>query len=301
MNNYVFVHVPSLINTNRIFKNIVERINSTYKFYDRIFLCVDDESYESVKESAEALNDYEFVFVDHKDKFEYSTLNYIYEKSQEEDFYCLYLHLKGSSKDSEEEILNAEAWADYMMFGVIDNASVCIHHLDSGADLVGSQWHWHFKGNFWWGKASHLRLMPSPLEIGEERFNAEYWCCLGYWWNGVKKPLIKNLFYLPDTKSDMMYLDYSKIIDYHKISLNNKFIFIDKRIDPDQQHTLSEFFNLDYKCALDEAYVLHQDYQLFVFLKNFLNYDATVTVLYDGENGDFKEFKYQEFIEEYQL
>jgi hypothetical protein len=136
--------------------------------------------------------------------FEYPALNRLWLDSHDEDFYALYLHCKGSSKIDEVEFQNGLAWMHYMAVGVIDNYLICLKHLDQGADLVGSMWYRHFKGNFFWAKSSYLRTLVGPYHIDvSNRFNAEYWCSQAYWYSkGLKLPKVKNLFYLPITADD---------------------------------------------------------------------------------------------------
>ena len=136
--------------------------------------------------------------------FEYPALNRLWLDSHNEDFYALYLHCKGSSKTDETEFQNGLAWMHYMACGVIDNYQVCLKHLELGADLVGSMWYRHFKGNFFWAKSSYLRTLAGPYHLdASNRFNAEYWCSQAYWHSKeAPRPKVKNLFYLPITADD---------------------------------------------------------------------------------------------------
>lgn len=132
-------------------------------------------------------------------EYEYPALNRLWLDSQREDFYGLYLHCKGASKSDESEFQNGLAWMHYMADGVLDNYKLCHHHLDQGADLVGSMWYRHFKGNFFWFKSSYIRTLAGPCALNNgARFAAEYWCSQAYWQNpAVAQPRVKNLFYLP--------------------------------------------------------------------------------------------------------
>lgn len=133
--------------------------------------------------------------------FEYPTLQRMWLDSFTEDFYCLYLHCKGASKSDETQFQNGLAWMHYMSCGVIDNYRQCLMHLERGADLVGSMWYRHFKGNFFWSKSSYLRQLESPYNFitnHEDRLHAEYWCSQSYWYKtNAPQPKVKNLFYLP--------------------------------------------------------------------------------------------------------
>lgn len=136
--------------------------------------------------------------------FEYPALNQMWRDSLEEDFYALYLHCKGSSKADEEAFQNGLAWMHYMAVGVIDNYQICLKHLDLGADLVGSMWYRHFKGNFFWAKSSYLRTLFDPSAFGcLNRYDAEFWCAQFYFYRtSAIRPRVKNLFYLPTVNDD---------------------------------------------------------------------------------------------------
>lgn len=278
----VFIHVPELPSALKSLDNILARMSKTeIHIYDNvsIVVCCTRGFWQQIKHITA---NYSFdVLIREMDAgsedFEYPTLHEIWAESQNEDFFCLYMHAKGASKTNEEEYANSEAWANFMMFGVIDHWEDCIHHLERGAELVGSQWHWHFKGNFWWADSRHLKEMPNPMQIGEnERFNAEYWCCLGLWWQGLKKPRVKNLFYLPDLKDDSKFKWLLDSMPLTPEMFTHKYVFIDKRIDPKQDQTLSEFINMDYKCALDEIYITESDLGFENYIKLWLNYDGTI-------------------------
>lgn len=163
--------------------------------------------------------------------FEYSALHKMWKDSQNEDFYGLYLHCKGSSKTDEIELTNCLAWVEYMLFGLLDNIDTCLFYLDNGADLVGSMWYRHFKGNFFWGKSTFLRQLLDPLVYYNNiehytRYTAEYWISYAYWSgfnNSISLPFpkIKNLFYLPlETDADFLKLKNQHIVP----DLNHKYI-----------------------------------------------------------------------------
>ena len=304
MHRYIFVHAPELPRTLESLEVIFDRIRLSAMPYDKMFVCCTKGFDEVVKAKFPDLSRTTFLDTGFgPEEYEYPTLKVIYEMALLEDFSCLYLHSKGASKTREDEYHNAKCWMDFMLYGVVDNYKVCLSHLErpDGPDLVGSQWHWHFKGNFWWAKSSHLREMPDPMGIGDERFNAEYWCCLGLWWHGYKKSRIKNLFYLPDLNDDTKFFELHKLIPVNGIDLLRKYAFIDKRIDPQQAYTLADFINENYKCALDEIYILKSDIGLLSYFQWFLNYDATITALEHDEAGTYNTYTLDEAIKEFDL
>ncbi len=177
----VYVHAPAMPNTLRSLDYLRPRLAAA-GLLDRASECVSDPTL-----------------------FEYPTLHKLWRDAQSEDFYALYLHAKGASKTKEREYLNAEAWMDFMLYGVVDNWRTCVVHMDRGAHLVGSQWYRHFKGNFWWGKSTYLRCMPDPMRYLPKRTAAKYRCSRAFWGSEVPKPAVKNLFYVEGLGSDSTY------------------------------------------------------------------------------------------------
>lgn len=206
----------------------------------------------------------------------------MWEDSKNEKFYALYLHLKGSSKTDERQFENALCWMDYMLYGVVDNWIICKQHLDAGADLVGSQWHWHFKGNFWWAKSSYLRSLPDPMLLSHDRYAAEYWCCWGLWHRGFPKPAVKNLFYTDGIIDDSLYLQARSVA--FPPNLSTKTIFIDRQMDNRHGETIDQFLERKFYCAFDRIRIPSSRVHLLVRLADFLNYDGSIAIgdnLYD--------------------
>ena len=294
----IYIHAPDIINTPGSVSHILSKIKNSNLKQEEITICCSKGYSENLKSKIDT-SSLNVIFYESNfgpEDFEYPTLYKIWTDSQEKEFYCLYLHAKGASKRTKTGILNSLAWMDYMLYGVVENSNVCIDHLNKGAELVGSQWHWHYKGNFWWANSNHLKEMPDPINfllyLSNQRFDAEYWCCLGYWWHGFKKPKIKNLFYIPGLGNDSGFYEMLQTIKPEDIPIDNTFVFIDKRIDPTQEQTLPEFINTDYKCALGEIFMLEQDKPILSYLKNFLEYDAKVTLLRGDEEGTYYTINY---------
>lgn len=141
-------------------------------------------------------------------QFEYPALKRMWDDSQTDSFYGLYLHCKGASKTDEEQFQNGIAWLEYMLYGLVDNMDLCLDHLRSGADLVGSMWYRHFKGNCFWFKSEYIRGLMDPMTMDtNNRYQAEYWCAQNYWWGRYKYAKVMNLFYIPlDTDNDFIRL-----------------------------------------------------------------------------------------------
>ena len=142
--------------------------------------------------------------------YEFPAIRHLWQDSQQADFLGLYLHVKGASSETDQQWQNGRAWQDYMLQGVVDAADQCVGHLEAGADLVGSQWHWHWKGNYWWFQSRYVRQLVDPFLMDQDyRNNCEHWCSYSYWWGRYPLPRIKNLFYLP-INSDT---DYRSLAD----------------------------------------------------------------------------------------
>ena len=173
-----------------------------------------DRSFDFLKSKLEKHLDSVVVIDSDSDEFEYPALKKMWDDSQKEDFFGLYLHCKASSKENEDEFQNGLAWLEYMLFGLVDNMELCLDHLSKGADLVGSMWYRHFKGNCFWFRSEYIRGLMNPMTMDiKNRYHAEYWCAQNYWWGGYRYPMVKNLFYIPlSTDNDFIHLKRNKYI-----------------------------------------------------------------------------------------
>lgn len=170
----------------------------------KIYICKNndlpnvDRSFNFLRSKLDRYWDNVIVVNSSGSEFEYPALQKIWEDSQNEDFYGLYLHCKGASKVDDEQLQNGLAWLEYMLYGLVDNIDSCLAHLSKGADLVGSMWYRHFKGNCFWFRSDYVRGLMRPMTMDiTNRYHAEYWCAQNYWWGGYRYPKVKNLFYIP--------------------------------------------------------------------------------------------------------
>ena len=125
---------------------------------------------------------------------------------QEPDLvYVSYLHSKGSrispshaanatTVEQHNTLMhNAEVWRQLGEHFVLDQFPECV---TSGADMCGPLWleepYFHFSGNFWTAKCSHVRrLSPSHLMVADHiknRLNAESW--LGLYLRRAREPYV---------------------------------------------------------------------------------------------------------------
>lgn len=155
-----------------------------------------------------ACNSYKNLILnfDHKDSTaETPTLKKLWIDSQNEDFFALYLHLKGLTtfenhfKNNNVEIFkNTFYWRKYCEWATIENWKICVDHLKEGKDIVGCNLNEateepgkaapkHFSGNIWWAKSSYLRTLDdiensnwwklNKKDYFVDRLVAEMWPC----------------------------------------------------------------------------------------------------------------------------
>lgn len=266
-NIQIYVCVNKLPNTKVVINYLLERIAYSALNEYPINLCHSND-FENVQTKLNV--QYHNTRTDYT-AFEYPTLKKLWvDSNNQEEFYGLYLHCKGSSKTTNLELSNCFAWADYMLYGLLDNADLCLNHLSNGADLVGSMWHWHFKGNFFWFNSSYIKQLIDPLSMNTaSRFEAEYWCALPLWYNQGKFPKIKNLFYIPSLKNDNDFLEHRKsgyIPNLNSCThLNEPF---------------EEFLQKRWYGSFDKITVTKQEYEKYhCEIYKFLNYDGTVSIV----------------------
>ena len=195
--------------------------------------------------------------------YEYPALQKLWKDSSTLDFYGLYLHCKGASKSNESDYHNEFSQRTLMMYGVVANSDLCLYHLDSGSDFVGSMFHWHFKGNFFWFKSEYVKQLIDPMELSPTyRFHAEFWGLYSYSWGRYPLPKIKNLFYLP-IKNDNDFINIKKLP-----SLFDKNILTEP---------FGDFLQKVYYAAYDIILVNGLEFHAYKYeFKKYLNYDGVV-------------------------
>ena len=157
------------------------------------------------------------------------------------------------------------------MYGLIDNGITCLHHLNMGADLVGSMWYWHFKGNFFWFNSGYVKQLVDPYEMDVScRYNCEFWPSFAYWWNKYSLPKIKNLFYVEhsfvSSEGKILYDVFTNIKELPKLS--QKIIL---------QGNLQEFLNKNDYIAFDIINITNAEFvEHRSIIKRYLNYDGYV-------------------------
>jgi len=107
--------------------------------------------------------------------FENAILNRMRQDAASEDFRVLYIHSKGVKIHPPHEVSHIAEWVSFMCHFLMDRYTQCLQLLDT-CDSVGVNLQpeptWHYSGNFWWSKASHIRtLSPVP----EHFHGPEFW------------------------------------------------------------------------------------------------------------------------------
>jgi hypothetical protein len=226
---------------------------------------------------------------------EYPALHQLWLESQQSDFYALYLHTKGASKTTDTEQLNAAAWSRIMLHGVVHNHRLCEYHLDRGADVVGSLWYRHFKGNFWWARSDYLRTITDPILMDHDyRNHAEFWCAWGSWWGRVPPPKVKNLFYLSGYQSDTDFSELEASAEFQTLDINSQRVFMDKRLDASQPSTIEERLSEFDFSVFDKIVIAPESEHLIPELRYFLNYDGIIVILDPATHQQLKKIHYSE-------
>lgn len=278
MNLRVYISVSSLPNTNYTLGLLLDRLEKQSRLCD-VFIIHDLDFNPSLFIDIYNNLNLKFILSNEGVQYEYPAFRRLWLDSKNEDFYALYLHVKGASKVKHSEIQNSIAWLEYMLFGTVDNMNVCMYHMNMGADIVGSMWYCHFKGNFFWCKSSYVKTLLDPyLFTTSTRFNSEYWISMPFdkhWLEFSKKlydvdlkcPSIKNLFYLP-IENDQT--DFLKLKELNYIPNINQTYATD-----DILSAMNKGFH-----AYDEINICKKTYE---YVKDnlgpYLNYDAKLNII----------------------
>jgi hypothetical protein len=156
---------------------------------------------------------------------ELPTLECLHRDAMRSDFLVLYMHTKGVSYQKKNYNKDAmTAWRKYLEHFCIGKWRECVarlaDHDASGCEYVGPRTRdtvklpSHFRGNFWWSKASYLRTLCPVREtitkprypFVNERRKAEYWLGTG------RNFKAKSIFNLGNSYSKRGFL-YKNVLD----------------------------------------------------------------------------------------
>jgi len=103
--------------------------------------------------------------------YERFTLNNLYDDCLKENFYVLYLHTKGITKENSQPVKD---WVEYLIYFNILKYKENIELLKTYDTIgVNLQEPTHYSGNFWWSKSSHIKTLNR--EIGCNYTDPEFW------------------------------------------------------------------------------------------------------------------------------
>ena len=169
----IYIGVVELANTKDSLLHIINKIKNSNLRNEKIIIVHSSkwQKYDYLLESDLNIEYYNSNL--DSDSYELPTLFKMWQDAAIMDFNGLYIHCKGSSYTDSVKYENAKAWSTLMMYGVIDNSDLCIHHLNKGADYVGSLFYWHFKGNFYWFRSEYIKQLVNPMDMDHSyRLNA---------------------------------------------------------------------------------------------------------------------------------
>jgi hypothetical protein len=171
---YVYIHVCCINNYKSIFRDLIYCIKNSnlYNKINEIRCCVlgvpDKDIFDDDKTVVVAISDNLLL----RETF---TINKLYEDSKKEEFYCLYLHTKGVTRNGS---IFVKSWVDYMCYFTIDCCEKCIELLNDNdtvgvnlQDKVGEEC--HYSGNYWWTKSSYIKLLSSCPSLNYN--DPEFW------------------------------------------------------------------------------------------------------------------------------
>ena len=174
----------------------------------RLYCYYSQDSFKSMQNQYKDFDNLIWIFplADPRD-VEFPTLQALHAAAHDEDFYALYLHLKGITRLGTAAELPNRHWRWMMNYWTITRWQDCVAKLDEGHDAVGCQIHptirpQHFSGNFHWTSSAFIRkcnnlALPSSTGYqaqiphgGTYRYDPEFW--LG--WNGANMCSLYNNF-----------------------------------------------------------------------------------------------------------
>lgn len=163
MKNFIYIHICCINNWKEIFTNLMYniKISGLYQFIDEIRCVILGDINDKV------FKDSKIKIIYHSDDYkiyEFEIMKHIYNASLIEDFNILYIHTKGVKHFNMDTENNVKDWVDLLIYFNIHNYKLCIEKLNIhdvvGVNLiVGDEYPWHFSGNFWWSKSSHIKTL----------------------------------------------------------------------------------------------------------------------------------------------
>ena len=173
---YIYIHICCLANWVTILNNLMNNIyNSGLYSYVTEIRCV---ILGNITIYPSFFNDIKVKIVGQNSDislYERITLTELWEDSQKEDFYVLYLHTKGVTRQGNQKVVD---WVNYMLYFNCYKFPEIITLLKTN-NAVGVNLNkqdnmpLHFSGNFWWSKSSYIRKLNKT--IGPKYLDPELW------------------------------------------------------------------------------------------------------------------------------
>lgn len=206
---YAFYHIYADNNWRDIVQEQVNNLidSGLYTIIKKIYvslICTSDDDY---KFAARKLGEKaEFIHISTNPKeYEFPALEYLKTKAENEEFYSLYFHTKGSGNSNKtlkwykpavnslkELIEISSAWRQFMAYWNFYRYRLAISVLQDnkwggvyGANYQIVENNKHFyAGNFWWATSAFIRTRAQFSTIDKSwRFNAETWLLENRWEN----------------------------------------------------------------------------------------------------------------------
>ena len=116
------------------------------------------------------------VFVKHNNNTEAETLHMVWNYSQTNSGYVLYLHSKGVTRHENECMHD---WKNLMEYFLIERFELCLNALKDhdvcGVNFLIAKNKPHFSGNFWWSTTNHIKKLKNIKPDISDRFYCEFW------------------------------------------------------------------------------------------------------------------------------
>ena len=169
---YIYIHICVKNNWLTVLTNLITNIKDSglYDVIDKIRCFI----LGTMDEIPEILNDEKIIIIKKNSNYklyEKFTLNNLYDDCLKEDFYILYLHTKGITKQNSQPVKD---WVEYLIHFNIYRHKEMINLLKENSCVgVNLQRGPHYSGNFWWSKSSHI--ISLKRKIGKSYYSSEFW------------------------------------------------------------------------------------------------------------------------------
>jgi hypothetical protein len=222
---YIFMHVCNKGEWENVFNELITHIidSGLYDVCTTIFIGCSCELCDlSLKDIPKKYNKIILLPKKPNDTHENETINELIKFSKNNDGYVLYLHTKGITNKS----INQIYWRHFMTTYNVDLWRVCVDLLQQGYYTVGCNYLTypveHYSGNYWWTTTDYLKTLDYIEKKNiTDRYKAEFKLLQNY-----KKGKHINLdteIWIPFlslglySKNKINFKDNYKLHNYHKL------------------------------------------------------------------------------------